>query len=639
MKRPSIAPAWRAGLLLLGRLTVLVLAMMLLAMPAEAQESSPSPMGSALTGRDGNQPAAVPPEERLGNGGEDVSSAARKLWRPVTVLNPGVPPGARPINRATPRAALANFMDAAAAGNYQRAARVLDLGFLAPKQQAAQAGELAEKLHYLLDRKVGIDWRQIPDRRDGSRAEAQGQAKFAPEPRRYIHVAEMTLNGRPVDIMLERVKPRGVEPVWVFPPSTVEQVSALYAAEGPSALQQRMPNLLTEYTALDVPVWEWVGLLVVGSGCLLLAWGIRVILTRLWWRKSDARWTEGLTDAVSAPLILLLSLSAFKLLIGALLSLTGPILRVIDEVTLVLIVASGTWLAARLVTHFADVVGSPFLSRSESEDDPKARRRLTQISVGKRIVVFIVVVIGIGMGLSYFEGSSTVGLSFLFSAGAVSIILGIAAQSVLSNILAGVQIAVTEPVRIGDNVVFDGEWGWVEEITYTYVTIRIWDKRRLVVPHSYFLSKPVENWSKTAPQMIMPIFLYADYRLPVQKMRDKLSEILENRKDWDRAQPPSVYVTGVTDEVMEVRALVSARDPLTAWYLQAEVRELLMDFLQGLDGGRYLPRRRLQPTDDDDALPRMRRAFSDSRRAEDTDRSEAREEPAPPVASGGGGGD
>ncbi|WP_404382728.1 mechanosensitive ion channel family protein [Caenispirillum salinarum] len=599
----------------LRRLAAVLLAALLAACPAVSAQAQaqaqgggavPTPAeaaaGSSQDG--GGKPAEEDSDER--------SSAARKLWRPMDALNPGLPEPETPLALATPRAALGNFMDAAERRDYVRAANVLDLGFLREDRQAGRGPVLARQLHYLLDRKVGIDWREIPDRRDGARPDAGSGNTGAPEPRRYIEVVELMLDGRPVAVQLERVKPAGAEPVWIFPSSTVEAVPGLYDEHGPGILQRQMPRLLTDNTVIGVPVWEWISLIVFAAFCFFLGWLIRTVLSRFWWRPSEAAWTEGLTRHVSTPLILLASLLVFKALIGSLLSLTGPILRVIDEVTLALIVLAGTWLAIRLVVHFADKFGTPFLSRSESEHDPEARRRLTQISVGKRIAIFIVIIAGIGMGLSYYEGSATVGLSFLFSAGAFSIILGIAAQSVLSNILSGIQIAVTEPVRIGDNVVFEGDWGWVEEITYTYVTIRTWDKRRVVIPHTYFLSKPVENWSKVAPQMIMPIYLYADYRLPVDKLRKKLGEILEGKKDWDRSSPPALYVTNVSAEAMEVRALVSARDPLTAWYLHAEVREDLMAYLQGLENGRYLPRRRIQPTDAEGSVLGLAPGGSDS---------------------------
>lgn len=577
-----------------------VLAGLLLAAvsPAAAQ-GAPTPPGAAPAAASPGDEGALPPAERVE---DETSSEARKLWRPTAAVNVGLPEVAEPPDRATPRSALAAFMDNAAAGDYLRAARVLDLADVPEDQQSSRGSTLARQLHYLLDRKVSIDWHAIPDRRDGGRGDRNGQAEVAPEPRRYIDVAELTLSGRPVGLLLERVKPRGEEPLWLFPPTVVEQIPRLYDELGPSLLQRRLPDLLTQNTVLEVPLWEWMGLVLFAAGCILLGWLVRLVLG-LVWRRSDARWTAGLTSQVSTPLIGLVGLVAFKLLIGTLLNLTGPILRWIDTATLVTIVLAATWLAVRLVSHAADVVGAPFLGRSESEDDPEARRRLTQISVGKRLMIFIVLVAGIGMGLSFFEESATVGLSFLFSAGAASVILGIAAQSVLSNVPAGMQIAITEPVRIGDNVVFEGEWGWIEEITYTYVTIRTWDKRRLVVPHSYFLDHPVENWSKSAPQMIMPIFLHADYHVPVQKVRDKLAELLEAHKDWDHAQAPSLYVTALTPHTVELRALVSARDPLTAWYLHAEVREELLAFLQGLDGGRYLPRRRVQAVDDDGDTP------------------------------------
>lgn len=597
--------------LLRALLPALALALLVLAQaaPATAQETAtPAAVPSAPAAADGSGgqgSAQVPPEERLDEA--DSSSEARKLWRPVPALNTGLPEVAEPPDRTTPRSALAAFMDSADAGNYLRAARVLDLADTPADRQATRGSTLARQLHYLLDRKVSIEWGTIPDRRDGARDDRSGNSEVAPEPRRYITVADLSLKGRPVTVLLERVKPRGQEPVWVFPPTVVEQIPRLYEVQGPSFLQRKLPPVLTQNTVLEVPLWEWFGLVIFAAGCVLLGWLVRVILGIVW-RRSDARWTAGLTSTVSTPLILLVSLLAFKLLIGTLLNLTGPILRMIDTATLVAIVLAGTWLAIRLVAHAADVVGAPFLGRSESEDDPEARRRLTQISVGKRLMIFIVLVAGIGLGLSSFEESSTVGLSFLFSAGAASVILGIAAQSVLSNVLAGMQIAITEPVRIGDNVVFEGEWGWVEEITYTYVTIRTWDKRRLVIPHSYFLDHPVENWSKTAPQMIMPIYLHADYHVPVQKVRDKLAEILESHKDWDRAQSPALYCTALTPQTVELRALVSGRDPLTTWYLHAEVREELLVFLQGLEGGRYLPRRRVQAVDADAEVDTAERA-------------------------------
>lgn len=593
------APASRrATLILAAALLALAAALWLsVAAPASAQDG-PGPDFS----QDRDTSGAVLSERRED---EEASSVARQMWRPMEALNAGLPEVPDPPDRATPRGALATFMDSAERGDFLAAARVLDLGDVQQSQQTAQGSKLAGQLYYLLDRSVGIDWGAIPDRRDGARNDTSGQSEFAPEPRRYIEVAELDLKGRPVDILLERVKPRGREPLWVFPPTVVDQIPALYDAQGPSWLHRKLPPVLTENSLLQVPLWEWAGLAVIAAGCILLGWLVRLALGFVW-RRSEARWTAGLTSTVSTPLILLVGLLAFKLLIGTLLTLSGPILRAIDTTSLIAIVMAATWLAVRLLAHAADVVGNPLLGRSESEDDPEARRRLTQISVGKRLGIFLLLIAGVGIGLSFFEESATVGLSFLFSAGAASVILGIAAQSVLSNILAGMQIAITEPVRIGDNVVFEGEWGWVEEITYTYVTIRTWDKRRLVVPHTYFMDHPVENWSKTAPQMIMPVYLHADYHVPVNQLRDKLGEILESHKDWDRNQPPSLYVTGLTPETVEIRALVSARDPLTTWYLHAEVREELLAFLQSLDGGRYLPRRRFMPVKDPKRAPARR---------------------------------
>ena len=171
------------------------------------------------------------------------------------------------------------------------------------------------------------------------------------------------------------------------------------------------------------------------------------------------------------------------------------------------------------------------------------------------------------------------GVSLIASAGAAGIIVGLAARPVLTNLIAGVQIAITQPIRIGDAVVVENEWGWIEEITGTYVVIQIWDWRRMIVPLSYFLQKPFQNWTRMSSELIGSVMFWVDHTTPVEAVRQKLSEIVEHSKLWDR-RVVNLQVSDVSENTMQIRALASARNSQDVWDLRCEVREKLIAFLQ-----------------------------------------------------------
>jgi small-conductance mechanosensitive channel len=172
-------------------------------------------------------------------------------------------------------------------------------------------------------------------------------------------------------------------------------------------------------------------------------------------------------------------------------------------------------------------------------------------------------------------------------------VFGIAGQRFLGDIIAGMQIAITQPVRVGDTVDFEGAWGTVERITYTYLTIYTWDQRRVMVPLQYFLSHTVENLTKTSANLIKPIYLYLDYYTDVEQVRQIFTELLEQDEDWDQTLPPNVSVTNITDEAMEVRLLCSANTPEKAWSLRFRLTEQMMARLRGLEADHHLPKQRL----------------------------------------------
>jgi len=190
-----------------------------------------------------------------------------------------------------------------------------------------------------------------------------------------------------------------------------------------------------------------------------------------------------------------------------------------------------------------------------------------------------------------FDKIRQVGMSILASAGIIGIIMGFAAQRSIGTIFAGLQIAITQPIRIGDVVVVEGEWGWIEEITLTYVVIKAWDLRRVIVPVTFFLEKSFQNWTRTSSDLIGIVYLYTDYTVPVEAIRGKLHEILEGSEKWDK-RAWALQVTNSSKCTLELRALMSAADSLKRWDLRCEVREKLLKFLQD-DYPESLPKVRL----------------------------------------------
>jgi small-conductance mechanosensitive channel len=215
----------------------------------------------------------------------------------------------------------------------------------------------------------------------------------------------------------------------------------------------------------------------------------------------------------------------------------------------------------------------------DSPDNLTARRVRTQTQVLQRVFVLIVTVVTASVMLMTFPEVRHIGMSLLASAGLAGLIVGMAARSTLSNLIAGIQVALSQPIRIDDAVVVEGEWGWIEEINMTYVVVRVWDLRRLVVPLSYFIEKPFQNWTRTRADLLGAVLFYVDYTAPVDEMRKELRRILDSTDLWD-GKTWVLQVTDVTEKTMQVRALMSARSGPAAFDLRCLVRERMIHFLQ-----------------------------------------------------------
>jgi len=240
-------------------------------------------------------------------------------------------------------------------------------------------------------------------------------------------------------------------------------------------------------------------------------------------------------------------------------------------------ILSFAWLGIRTVSTIKELV----LRRYDvsKEDNLAARKIYTQFGVIQKVLVTLILTLAGTSVLMSFEPIRQLGVSLLASAGVAGIILGFAAQKSIANIFAGLQIAITQPIRLDDVVIVEGEWGWIEEINLTYVVVKIWDERRLILPISYFIEKPFQNWTRTSAQLLGTVFLYTDYRVPLEPLRAELSRILASTPLWD-GRVDLIQITNATERTMEVRILLSSATSPKAWNLRCLVREKLLTFLQ-----------------------------------------------------------
>lgn len=214
-------------------------------------------------------------------------------------------------------------------------------------------------------------------------------------------------------------------------------------------------------------------------------------------------------------------------------------------------------------------------------DNLRARRARTQMQLMRRMVIVLLIVVDAGLALSVFRNSQLwhYGAGLLASAGLASLVLATAAKSSASNLLAGLQIALTEPIRLDDVVIVQGEWGRIEEITTTYVVVAIWDQRRLIVPLSWFIENPFQNWTRRTAELLGTSFLYVDYTVPVDPIRQEFTRILEASQEWDK-RVNAVQVTNLSEHTMEVRCLMSAQNSGDAFNLRCIVREKMIAFIR-----------------------------------------------------------
>ncbi|WP_251921450.1 mechanosensitive ion channel family protein [Salinibacter ruber] len=217
--------------------------------------------------------------------------------------------------------------------------------------------------------------------------------------------------------------------------------------------------------------------------------------------------------------------------------------------------------------------------KTDVPDNLEARKIITQTRILRRIAATAIVVIAGGIVLMQYDPLRELGTGILASAGIVGIVVGIAAQRTLGDLIAGIQIALTQPIRVEDVVIVEGEFGWIEEITLTYVVVRVWDRRRIVLPITHFLEQPFQNWTRTSADLIGTVFLYLDYTVPVEELREELRRIVEASAHWD-GDVVGLQMTDASERTVTLRATASAKDASTLWSLRCEIRERLVAYIR-----------------------------------------------------------
>ncbi len=358
-----------------------------------------------------------------------------------------------------------------------------------------------------------------------------------------------------------------------------------------------MPPEITELTRQIIALWrrfdwlpEWAVVALVMAVFVGAGWLAHLVVFAILRRlvKSRDLFWRGVVERARTKLRLLIILIAvgFSVTVSPLDPDPSQSVRAVILFLTILVVG---WIVAGAVEMWAVVYLRKF--NLESEDNLAARKHVTQTRILQRAAVIVIGIVTVALAMMTIGAVRQWGISLLASAGVVGIVAGLALQPFLKNLVAGIQIATAQPIRIDDAVVVEGEWGQVEEITSTYVVVRLWDWRRLILPLSYFIEQPFQNWTRETSRLIGAVILYVDYEAPIDRLRTELERICRASVLWD-GDVMNLAVTDVTDRVAEVRCLASGRNAGVVFDLRCEIREKMLAFMRD-ECPEALPRDRL----------------------------------------------
>ena len=337
-----------------------------------------------------------------------------------------------------------------------------------------------------------------------------------------------------------------------------------------------MKKLFENWTGLIQP-WLW-NLIIIALAIIigLIIKSIVKVLSNLYKNKNEYSLFRSIISHIGRPMNHFVPLLVINLMFP-LLELDKELYFLLDRTFEIGLVISFAILLISSIRVFEDYIYHAY--DLNKPDNLKERKIRTQLQFIRKVLIGLIIFLAIAVILLSFDNVRKIGAGLLTGVGIGSIIVGLAAQKSLSNFLAGFQIAFTQPIRIDDVLVVEGEWGRVEDITFTYVVVKIWDQRRLILPINYFIEKPFQNWTRASSEITGTVFLYLDYSVPVDTLRVELDRLLELTDLWD-GRIKSVLVTDAKERVIEIRALVSAANSPNAFDLRCYIRENLIKFVR-----------------------------------------------------------
>ncbi len=422
-------------------------------------------------------------------------------------------------------------------------------------------------------------------------------------PRRSIKLGYINYRERRVPIFLNRVQYDEDPPVWVFSNQTVQNIETLYDMHRPPKFERYLPDWMTK-KYFGISVWEALTLLLfmlitLGLGYLMSSFVEKVVdkLTDKYTEEDEdlSKKSMGLSDLfdkLTVPITVVISFSAMFALVSGAFPTIDTIASSTRPVIWVGLVFSVLWLGIRVLNFFANRYKDLQIDNLNEEEFNRERKRRTYLSVFRRLFIFAMVLGGCWISLAEFADLEGLGKTLLTSAGIAGAVIGIAAQPTLGNIIAGFQVAVTQPVRIGDTVMMDGIWSEVEDLRYTYAVFKTWDQRRLIVPMKDLVTEKIENWSHTNVSQSSAVYLYIDYGADIEDIRNKFKKYVSEHELYDGDEEPQVLVSEVTEDTIKIRCKVSSDSPQNAWQLECDIREKMLEYIQK-EHGDYLPTERI----------------------------------------------
>ncbi len=538
-----------------------------------------------------------------GQGAGALMGEYQEAYYPLRELNAGLAPisvrsddagfDVSVPNLQTPRATLEFFVRSARAGDFARAARALNLNLLPPDQQRVRASDLAEQLFYILDSENLIDFTRLPDRPDGQLEQMSVSQVSASDdsvgvPRRSWALASLDIAPHSVSLRLQRVRVADTAPVWVFSASTVENIPALYETYGPNIIDRWLPRWLKLHL-FGIVLWELLAFGVLLALALLFAW-LTSRLSRWVLKKTSSHRLAAFVRNLTVPLTISLALGILFGLSSGVLPFTDAFVSSVRSVVWILFAISLIWLGVRTIDYVAERMFATRINNLGDEYNDLQRQRRTMLSLGRRVFTVFMVLIGVGIMLSQFADLASLGATLLTSAGVAGVVIGIAARPVLTNLVAGMQVALTQPVRIGDSIIFEDTWSYVEDLGYTYATIRTWDERRFLVPMHTLITERIENWDHTNRQQAGSVYMYVDYQADIAAIRETFFDLVKASDLWTGVAEPEVLVYAFLEDRVVLRGKAAARNPANAWALECNLREQLVSYLQ--EHPEFLPRER-----------------------------------------------